>query len=289
MDIRIGNEIRINVHLLDHTEDENNYIKHITCVLKNTEECGCCNAHEFPQFDTPDDYTLNGCGRPDYNYNFINEKARPKDVPFFDCCHLSPTGEYHYDCKHKHHHHPLKVDLDKKENTITVIYPGNKQVACGAYDFELHIVLYNKSISNRDRFVTLDFGKIFTLVNCDKGKCGIQTIDLSGTLNESTPIDQSGENALSVQVYSQEGTIVVNGDDYITLVAEVWDGRDNITDQTTSYDFSWTRTSITGIGDAEWNKKHKNCGNRIQVPVSEIRKRSQFQCEFNFDTVFNNK
>lgn len=78
--IRIGNDIRLNLTLRGPQDYDQSNIKQIKCFLIN-EACDCCGGccdsgpcpinrrfprEPFPQFYTPTKYTLHSCGKPQY-------------------------------------------------------------------------------------------------------------------------------------------------------------------------------------------------------------------------------
>jgi len=76
MDIRIGNDIKMNLTLKGPNDFDKNNIKEVRCYLINTTlEDGCCcdggcpierrfPREPFPQYYMPTPYTLHGCGKP---------------------------------------------------------------------------------------------------------------------------------------------------------------------------------------------------------------------------------
>ena len=61
-----------------------------------------------------------------------------------------------------------------------------------------------------------------------------------------------------VLIESSNGNVFKNGDIETTLTAIVRKGNEDITDQFTDTQFSWTRVSKDPEGDAAWNEAHKH-------------------------------
>lgn len=61
-----------------------------------------------------------------------------------------------------------------------------------------------------------------------------------------------------VLIESSNGNVFKNGDIETTLTAKVRKGNEDITDQFTDTQFSWTRVSKDPEGDVAWNEAHKH-------------------------------
>lgn len=61
-----------------------------------------------------------------------------------------------------------------------------------------------------------------------------------------------------VSIDSSNGLVFKNGDINSTLSVKVRKGNEDITDQFTDTQFSWTRVSKDPNGDKVWNNAHKN-------------------------------
>ena len=64
--------------------------------------------------------------------------------------------------------------------------------------------------------------------------------------------------AYDVLIESSNGNVFKNGDIETTLTAIVRKGNEDITDQFTDTQFSWTRVSKDPEGDVAWNEAHKH-------------------------------
>ena len=87
MDIRIGNDIKLNLTIISNKDFNQANIKQLKCFLINTtlDKCtdGCrdCHWHKrfprepFPQYYTPTPYALHTCGKPGYFFNPVPSKC----------------------------------------------------------------------------------------------------------------------------------------------------------------------------------------------------------------------
>lgn len=92
---------------------------------------------------------------------------------------------------------------------------------------------------------------------------------------------KDGEDTVNVEIYTDNGNVILNGQGEITLTARVYRGSDDITDSISPAYFSWERTSTYPQGDENWNLRHKGCGNVITVTKDDITVRANFDCIVN--------
>lgn len=98
------------------------------------------------------------------------------------------------------------------------------------------------------------------------------------TLNEEVPGPQ-GEDAYKVEVYSTNGIMFRTGTQHTTLVARVYRGTSEITEQLSSAAFRWKRTSESAIGDAAWNSAHETGYKEVILTPADFIGRTSFTCE----------
>lgn len=103
--------------------------------------------------------------------------------------------------------------------------------------------------------------------------CSDWTLVLSGEKGEP------GEDALSVQIVSDRGNVILNGEGERTLTAHVYQGADEITEHLPPSAFSWRRTSQDTADDQVWNKRHEGVGCQIVVSKEDILRSALFSCE----------
>lgn len=98
---------------------------------------------------------------------------------------------------------------------------------------------------------------------------------------ETVPVIQDGEDgedAYSVQIYTDNGNIIKNGQGQVTLTAVVMKGGETLTDIPAA-SYSWKRTSTDTDSDTAWNSQHSGVGATITVSALEIWKRALFECQ----------
>ena len=105
--------------------------------------------------------------------------------------------------------------------------------------------------------------------------------------NVSNPIWQKqvreGQDTIYVQVITDKGNIMLNGQTETTLTAVVYRGEENITDQIAPNFFSWERTSSNPDGDLIFNESHKGYGKTLVVTSEDVIRRTQFDCIVNIN------
>lgn len=80
------------------------------------------------------------------------------------------------------------------------------------------------------------------------------------TVEQFNAMQQQIDESISydVLIESSNGNVFKNGDIETTLTAIVRKGNEDITDQFTDTQFSWTRVSKDPEGDVVWNEAHKH-------------------------------
>lgn len=98
------------------------------------------------------------------------------------------------------------------------------------------------------------------------------------TLSEEVP-GKDGENAISVQIFSNNGNIFRSGQCYTTMTVTVWRGDENITDQLDPSLFRWERTSNDPVADEAWNTSSKAIGQKtLELSPADVFGRAVFAC-----------
>lgn len=98
------------------------------------------------------------------------------------------------------------------------------------------------------------------------------------TLAEEVP-GPPGEAAISIQIFSSNGSIFRSGQCYTTMSATVWQGELDITDQTDASKFNWERTSNDPVTDESWNTSSKAIGRKsIELTPADVVGRAVFAC-----------
>lgn len=81
-----------------------------------------------------------------------------------------------------------------------------------------------------------------------------------------------------VEIHTSNGILFSNGIIETVLTAIVYKGKDNITNQISNTQITWTRTSADKMEDALWNEtkgKHKK---EITITTNDINKKATFDC-----------
>ncbi len=89
---------------------------------------------------------------------------------------------------------------------------------------------------------------------------------------------EKGDSPVMLDIYTDKGNIIRNGQGEITLSAIVTRDGADVTAQYPSEAFSWTRDSGNGEYDTEWNNRHRGAGPSITVRAEDIWKKAVFEC-----------
>lgn len=95
----------------------------------------------------------------------------------------------------------------------------------------------------------------------------------------------SSAASVRVEITTDNGNIIYNGQGQTRLTATVYQGYIDITSIFDTWDFSWERKSDGG-GDEIWNGYHIGCGNSIVVDQNDVYKRSVFTCIVNISKLY---
>lgn len=118
-------------------------------------------------------------------------------------------------------------------------------------------------------------GKCRTWFSSDGNQITGRLVLQSGETVEDAILDKVG---YQVYVYTTSGNLTLNGDIDETLYAEVWRGKENVTDTIMSSLYSWQRISADPTGDAVWNKLHEGVGSSIAINGSDVVRKAMFVC-----------
>lgn len=186
--IRIGNDIRLKI-TLDCIDDYTNVnIKSVKCYLTRIGGDVDTPHNEFPQY-VPDHYNINMCGFPSYHTDPINGCLCDWRYRGYGIFPKSKSNTHrHYDFLM-----PSKILNDK--NIVECYFPAEEQRYCGTYKLTVVFVIYQHAWGPANlRTITMDYGRIFELVDDATGESGDFTIvvDNSGTNDYSTITFKSG-------------------------------------------------------------------------------------------------
>ena len=103
--------------------------------------------------------------------------------------------------------------------------------------------------------------------------------------DEDTSIDNLINNSIAynVLITSTNGNSFTNGNIDTTLVATVYKGQTEVTDQLKNSNFVWTRVSENKESDATWNYNHKNVGNKVKITNLDFDNKAVFNCSIEIE------
>ena len=89
-----------------------------------------------------------------------------------------------------------------------------------------------------------------------------------------------GESSYTVNILTDtpNGNIIRNGQGSVWLFAVVYYGTKEITETLEDWQFSWVIHSGNPEYDALWNKRHQQCGSRIELSAQEVNNIAQVEC-----------
>lgn len=89
-----------------------------------------------------------------------------------------------------------------------------------------------------------------------------------------------GESSCTVNIFTDtpNGNIIRNGQGSVWLFAVVYYGTKEITETLKDWQFSWVIHSGNPEFDALWNKRHQQCGSRIELSAQEVNNIAQVEC-----------
>ncbi len=97
---------------------------------------------------------------------------------------------------------------------------------------------------------------------------------------EEAAIDYADKNVThKVEIFSTGGLVFKNNIISTTLIARVYKGKEDITDQIDSNYFRWTRISDDPAGDEIWNDANYGGSKQIVVTQDDVFARATFVCE----------
>lgn len=92
-------------------------------------------------------------------------------------------------------------------------------------------------------------------------------------------IENSEQSAVSVQILTDKGNVLHNGEGQRVLTAYVYFRNEDVTDRIYEGRFSWTRTSDDATGDRIWNRLHEGIGRECTVTDEDVDRNAVFSCE----------
>lgn len=91
---------------------------------------------------------------------------------------------------------------------------------------------------------------------------------------------EDGESSYTVNIFTDtpNGNIIRNGQGSVWLFAVVYYGTKEITETLKDWQFSWVIHSGSPEFDTIWNKRHQQCGSRIELSAQEVNNMAQVEC-----------
>ncbi len=208
----------------------------------------------------------------------------------------------------------LGNQIDKERQYAYIIYVSERKrvdyTGINDYDLSSHETEKHSAdggFIRSDRFVIEGYGGVSAPLVCDRGKwaygmsCGhYDRVSHNGSLwlcmvekgkttteepSDSSPLwlkqVEKGEHPIELDIISDRGNIIRNGQGNVVLKAMVTKNGEDITDTFPESAFSWSRDSGNAEYDKEWNNRHKGVGRTITVSAQDIFRKATFECILN--------
>lgn len=108
------------------------------------------------------------------------------------------------------------------------------------------------------------------------------TLNIGSAVGDTTLgdlIENSEQSAVSVQILTDKGNVLHNGEGTRVLTAYVRFRNEDVTDRIYEGRFSWTRSSDDATGDRIWNRLHEGIGRECTVTDEDVDRNAVFSCE----------
>lgn len=151
MDIRIGNDIRLNIAISDFDILPEETIKCAHCFLMSETEKNLINVDPKPTV-LPSKYTLHHSNARIYNVLPSNVQVRPLDGPGF------------FDKKFRQYGKLIFTSVSEENGYIYGFFQGREQYITGDYYLVVMLVLNNNGYGPfNNRHIVVDYGYVFTI------------------------------------------------------------------------------------------------------------------------------
>lgn len=182
----------------------------------------------------------------------------------------------------------LETDIKQKADKITV-EATKKQVDDLASDFieaKSEINATAENIKSEIQKVKGDMVKKSEMEQTAEGfKRQIVEISSDFTKKVENMELKHGEDSYSVHVISSKGNVFRNGIGDTRLMAVVYKGASEITNDIPESLFKWSRISDNPSKDAEWNSKHQAGSKFVDITSNDVSSQATFNCEVDIDEV----
>lgn len=92
-------------------------------------------------------------------------------------------------------------------------------------------------------------------------------------------IENSEQAAITVQVLTDKGNVLLNGEGQRVMTAYVSFRNEDVTDRIYEGRFSWKRTSNDTTGDRIWDRLHEGIGRHCTITDDDVDRNAVFSCE----------
>lgn len=186
MNVRIGNDIRLNLTIKGPKDYDQSNIKQLRAFLINTSmqqytepwfPCDCdCYRHKYHHLPHRVHIPVNpafgeGPLRPNYGH--------PWHCADHACCHHSHNHCVDMAFMNSIYTYQAASKVLPEKNRIQVYFPAHAQIACGTYKLVIVLSVYESGWGHCDLHTyTIDYPDVFTLVDSSNGLSGDIVIDV---------------------------------------------------------------------------------------------------------------
>jgi hypothetical protein len=114
-------------------------------------------------------------------------------------------------------------------------------------------------------------------------KMAVQAHEIATKKQKKGDPGEDGQDAITVNIWSDNGNAFTNGAISTTLRVYVYKGIEDITDTIAANLFSWVRTSNNPDSDLIWNNAHKSIGSTLSITADDVTRSAIFSVEVTID------
>lgn len=108
------------------------------------------------------------------------------------------------------------------------------------------------------------------------------TLSVGSSVGDTTLgdiIENSEQSAVTVQIMTDKGNVLLNGEGQRVMTAHVYFRNEDVTDRIYEGRFSWKRTSNDTTGDRIWDRLHEGIGRHCTITDDDVDRNAVFSCE----------
>lgn len=98
--------------------------------------------------------------------------------------------------------------------------------------------------------------------------------------------DTAHTGSISVQILTDKGNVLHNGEGKRVLTAYVFFRGEDVSNQIYEGRFSWKRTSADETGDRIWNRFHEGIGRKCTITDEDVDRNAVFSCEIDISNTW---